>query len=225
MDGSAVEARWEDEYRNGRYAGEPPVSFVRDIALAVHRHRPPGDVGLYIGCGNGRNYVPLVDAGLDLVGIDVSATAIAQLARRRPDRASRLVHGDITALSSGSKFGTIVGIQVFQHGCEADAHAHIRAALDLLTPGGLFCVRVNAAGTQLEHGHTIVETNDVGGFTAVYEEGPKTGLHVHFFGRDELENLTSSLEPDTALRLDRTYRQAPAAGYWDQWEGIWLNAA
>lgn len=223
MGDSTVEARWEDEYRNGRYSGEPPVPFVRDIVLAVRRHRPPGDLGLYIGCGNGRNYVPLVEAGLDLVGIDVSATAITQLTRRRPDRASRLIHGDITALPSGSTFGTVVGIQVFQHGSEEESHAHIHAALDLLVPGGLFCIRVNAAGTQIEHKHTVVETNDAGGFTVVYEEGPKSGLHVHFFGRDELESLTSNLEPETPIRLDRTHRKPPSVGYWDQWQGIWLR--
>lgn len=27
--------------------------------------------GLYIGCGTRRDYLPLVDAGLDLVGLDI----------------------------------------------------------------------------------------------------------------------------------------------------------
>ena len=40
--------------------------------------------GLYIGCGNGRNYLPLVDAGLNLLGLDVSAEAIKRLSERRP---------------------------------------------------------------------------------------------------------------------------------------------
>jgi hypothetical protein len=33
--------------------------------------------GLYIGCGNGRNYIPLSEAGLDLTGLDISVTAIS----------------------------------------------------------------------------------------------------------------------------------------------------
>jgi hypothetical protein len=218
-----VAARWDDEYRKGRYVDERPVPFVGDIATAVRELRPADDVGIYIGCGNGRNYIPLVEAGLDLTGIDVSATAIRQLAERRPDRVSRLVHGDITALPAGSKFGTVIGIQVFQHGCEADAHAHIRAALELLVAGGLFCIRVNASGTQLEHAHTVTETNDAGGFTVVYDEGPKRGLEVHFFGRAELEGLLGDLDVVTPIRRDRTYR--PTTGHWDQWEGIWLNTA
>lgn len=198
------------------------MSFVRDIASAVRRYRPDDDLGLYIGCGNGRNYVPLIDAGLDLLGVDVSGAAIRQLAQRRPDRARRLIHGDIAVLPEGSSFGTVIGIQVFQHGSEAEAHAHIRAARGLLSADGLFCIRVNAAGTQLEHGHTVIERNEAGGFTVLYEHGPKSGLQVHFFGKSELAGLLRDLDAVVPLRVDRTHRQAPATGYWDQWEGIWL---
>jgi SAM-dependent methyltransferase len=220
-----VSDRWDEEYRGGRYVGDEPLAFVDAIAAAVYAHRPPGELGLYIGCGNGRNYIPLVARGLDLIGIDVSHVAITQLAQCAPARAGRLIHGDITALPAGSKFGTVIGIQVFQHGCEADAHAHIRGALDLLRPGGVFCVRVNAAGTQVEHAHTVVETNPAGGFTIEYQQGPKNGLLVHFFARSELERLLRDLDPVAPLSLDRTYRQPAARDYWDQWEGIWRSSA
>src|SRR5581483_11929548 len=168
-----VEERWDDEYRAGRYGGEPPVPFVRDIVEAARAHRSPTDLGLYIGCGNGRNYVPLVDAGLDLIGLDVSRTAIDQLASRLPRRKSRLIHGDVSALPRDSTFGTVIGIQVFQHGTEAEAQRHFRAALDLVMPGGLFCVRVNAVGTEIEYAHTVVAGSAGSGWTIVYDEGPK----------------------------------------------------
>ena len=42
-----------------RYTGEPPVAFIRDI-LAAAREAGVTD-GLYIGCGNGRDYLPLFD--------------------------------------------------------------------------------------------------------------------------------------------------------------------
>lgn len=218
---SNVASRWDDEYRAGRYQGEPPVSFVRDIIDAARLHRPPDDVGLYIGCGNGRNYGPLIDAGLDLVGIDISRNAVDQLVARLPDRASKLIHGDVAALPVGSKFGNVIGIQVFQHGTEEDSHSHLRAAVDLVAPGGLFCLRVNAVGTQIEYAHTLVEGNTLDGFTIRYDEGPKRGLAIHFFARDEVERLTERLVPIVPLRVQRTHRQPPATGYWDQWEGIW----
>ncbi len=110
---------------------------------------------------------------------------------------------------------------MFQHGRERDAHAHVRAALDLLLPDGLFCVRVNAVGTELEHAHKLVEQNAAGGVTVEYEAGPKQGLLIHFFARDELEHLVADLEPVVPLRLDRTLRTSPGHSHWDQWEGIW----
>jgi 2-polyprenyl-3-methyl-5-hydroxy-6-metoxy-1,4-benzoquinol methylase len=121
-----VAGRWDEEYRSGRYVREAPVAFVADIARAARRHRPAHDLRLYIGCGNGRNYIPLVEAGLDLVGLDVSAAAISQLAKLRPERASRLIHGDLGSLPTGSQFGTVVAIQVLQHGGEAEAHWQVR---------------------------------------------------------------------------------------------------
>jgi SAM-dependent methyltransferase len=194
---------------------------VQDIIDAVRIHRPPTDVGLYVGCGNGRNFVPLVAAGLDLVGIDVSGVALDQLKARLPDKAARLVHGDLSALPEPSAFGVVIGIQVFQHGTGPEARAHVRSALGLVAPGGLFCVRVNAVGTEIEYAHTVLTDGEGSGLTIRYDEGPKRGLAVHFFSRAELEGLTERLAPILPLRIDRTLRPRPSSGHWDQWEGIW----
>jgi hypothetical protein len=87
-------ASWDAEYAAGRYQDEPPVSFAFDVidaARSANLRR-----GLYVGCGNGRNLIPMSDAGLDLIGLDISAQAIAQLHRRRPDAAT-LIAGDLGA--------------------------------------------------------------------------------------------------------------------------------
>ena len=211
--------RWDAEYRAGRYAGEPPVPFVREILACVQRVGLPPGRGLYIGCGNGRNYLPLVAGGLELVGLDISSVALEQLADRAPGR--ELVHGTLDALPPRATFSIVVGIQVFQHGREAEAHEHVAAALRRLLPGGLFCMRVNAVGTDLEHAHRVVEQNNDGGFTVEYRSGPKKGLAVHFFAKAELSRLLSRCEPMLELRLDSTRREPPRAGSWLQWEGIW----
>lgn len=115
-------AAWDAEYAAGRYAGEEPVAFTSDI-LTVAR-RTGATRGLYVGCGNGRNYLPLVAGGLDLTGLDISAAAIAQLAAT-PDRRDLLIHGDLSSLPVEAAYPLIIGIQVFQHGDRATAHAHI----------------------------------------------------------------------------------------------------
>jgi Methyltransferase domain len=214
-------AAWDREYAVGRYQDEPPLPFVADILAAAAEQDLLGTPGLYIGCGNGRNYLPLVAGGLELVGIDISATAIAQLAERAPERRKYLVCGDLTALPSGVTYSLVIGIQVFQHGDRARSHEHMRAAQARLVPGGLFCVRVNAVDTDLEYAHDVVEREADGGFTVRYRDGPKRGLDIHFFGGAELNALFNGYEAVLAPRLGRTWRTPRTRGQWSQWEGIW----
>jgi predicted TPR repeat methyltransferase len=212
---------WDVEYGAGRYRDEPPVAFTADILAAAREHDLIGRTGLYVGCGNGRNYLPLLAAGLDLTGLDISATAIAQLAERAPERGRRLIHGDLSALPKGERYPLVIGIQVFQHGDRAGAHAHIRAAQARLAPGGLFCLRVNAVSTDLDHAHDVIERHADGGFTVRYLAGPKRGLLIHFFAESELDALFAGYDLVRAPRLSRTWRVPHERGQWSQWEAIY----
>jgi hypothetical protein len=216
-----VAASWDAEYSAGRYTGAEPLPFVRDILACAGRFDLPAEPGLYIGCGNGRNYLPLLDGCLDLVGLDVSAVALSQLTARAAAVAPRLVHGDLSALPAGEAFSVVVGIQVFQHGDEAEAQAHVVEAAVRVLPGGLFCLRVNAAATDVDLRLRVLERNADGGFSVEYLEGPKAGLTVHFFAEAELARLLDAFEPVLAPRLDTTRRVPPRSGGWSQWEGIW----
>jgi SAM-dependent methyltransferase len=137
VDDTAVRA-WDAEYASGRYEGESPVRLVDDIVAAAKNVGT--DSGLYIGCGNGRNYIPLTEAGLDLIGLDISATAISQLASQLPGQRDRLITGDLTTLPAGRQFPLVVAIQVMQHGMRAQAHDLLADALAVVSPGGLFTV-------------------------------------------------------------------------------------
>jgi len=214
--------RWDEEYRRGRYAAEPPVAFVTTI-LDVLAARPAlrERDGLYVGCGNGRNFLPLVDAGLSLIGLDVSPEALRQLAARRPDQAARLRHGDFLAFTPPAPVAYVVAIQVLQHGHRADAERAFARVAALLAPGGLFFLRVNSASTEVSLRHAVVETTG-DGFTVEYQEGPKQGLAVHFYGRCELAALTAGAfrplrEPTEAF----TQRTPPQRGSWAQWEVVY----
>ena len=216
-------AAWDAEYAGGRYLGEPPVPFIRDILSAARAC--DARAGLYIGCGNGRNFLPLVEGGLDLTGLDISATAIQQLAGRAPGHRDRLVQGDLTALPAGAVYPLVIGIQVFQHGDRAAAWANVRAAQERTAAGGLFCLRVNAEGTDVWPAHEVTERHRDGGFTVRYLAGPKRGLHVHFFSAAEMGTLFSpGFEAVMPLRLRSVRRTLPAPGQWSQWEAIWRKA-
>jgi SAM-dependent methyltransferase len=217
-------AAWDAEYARGRYVGEQPIAFTRDILTAARQAHATR--GLYIGCGNGRNYLPLVAGGLDLIGLDISVAAIAQLTAQAPRRRSRLIHGDLRALPAGATYPLVIGIQVFQHGDRAASHAHIRAAQRRVRPGGLFCLRVNATVTDVWPRHEVTEHHADGGFTVRYLAGPKQGLLIHFFAEAELGQLfTPGFTPILPLRLQHTRRDPPQPGQWSQWEAIWRKSA
>ena len=68
----------------------------------------------------------------------------------------------------------------------------------------------------------MVEQNRFGGFTIRYEEGPKEGLRVHFYAREELLDLTRHwFRPLAGPREDVMHRAPPKTGSWAQWEAVW----
>jgi hypothetical protein len=215
--------RWDDEYRRGRYADEPPLPFVDTILELVRRHRPARDgTGLYVGCGNGRNYVPLVDAGLDLQGLDLSGEALAQLASRRPDLGPRLHVADFREFEPPAPLAYVIAIQVFQHGTRGEVGSYFARVAALLAPIGLFFLRVNSAATQVTRPHTVVEHGEDGSFSVRYREGPKAGMAIHFYARAELEALTRE-RFDTLVepREEIIHRAPPERGFWAQWEAVY----
>ena len=215
--------RWDEEYRRGRYAGEAPLPFVRTIVEVLRRDGLVGAApGLYVGCGNGRNYLPLVDAGLSLYGLDVSAEALRQLAARRAGLAGRLLQGDFQDVEPPGRLDYLVAIQVFQHGTLADGVRFFDRVAALLGPGGLFFLRVNSASTQIVRRHAVLEQGEHGGFSVQYREGPKDGMAIHFYTRAELDALTRArfvtvVEP----REDIIHRAPPEHGFWAQWEAVY----
>ena len=101
-------------------------------------------------------------------------------------------------------------------------HAHIRAAQARVAGGGLFCVRVNATGTDIWPEHEVTERHPDGGLTVRYLAGPKRHLLIHFFSAAELGALFGSgFEPVVQLRPQHTWRATPEPGRWTQWEAIW----
>ena len=215
---------WDAEYLSGRYAGEPPVEFVAEIrAELAKRPRIRDSRGLYAGCGNGRNFVKLAMSGLDLVGLDVSAVGLKQIADREPALAGGLVHGDF--LDHAGRFGYIISIQSFQHGGAARVAKYFCKAASMLDADGILFVRINAADTEVARAHHATE-RDADGFTVVYGEGPKRGLAIRFLSRTGLERLVYG----AGLRMARDPKMVTAAradgrGSWSQWEMVAIRPA
>lgn len=90
------------------------------------------------GCGIGHDVVLLAEAGLDAVGVDLSATAVQRARAGHPGHASRFVLGDLFALPA-EWTGSFE--YVFEHTCLCALPPELRAAYAetvgrLLKPGG-----------------------------------------------------------------------------------------
>ena len=72
-------------HRDAASAAEEIAQLSRTLDLFA-----PGRRALDLGCGNGRHAVALIERGVDLIGLDLSAPLLDQ-ARRRPGLDGRLV--------------------------------------------------------------------------------------------------------------------------------------
>jgi ubiquinone/menaquinone biosynthesis C-methylase UbiE len=127
------------DWENARTVARRDIAFWKRLAAAQR-----GPV-LELGCGTGRIALPLVKAGIPLVGIDRSEPMLAR-ARQRLKRAgladrALLVRGDIRTLPFGSRrpFGLVMApygmLQSLTR--ESDLRETLASIARVLGPGGL----------------------------------------------------------------------------------------
>lgn len=211
---------WNEEYQKGKYDGEGPIPFVDTIVNTVDQENLREGIGLYVGCGNGRNYVPMLEKGLDVVGLDVSLNGLRQIKERYAT--SKLVESGYLDYHPEKPFDYVISIQVFQHGNLEAAKKYFSKTSELLAPGGLFFLRVNSINTDIFFEHSEDRETNEGGLTVTYNDGPKDSLDVHFFSEQELDRLTQDdFDVVTPLKEVVIERTSPQKGQWTQWEGIY----
>lgn len=206
---------WDRAYRQGKYDQEGAIPLVQDIIDTVSERGLIDKLGFYPGCGNGRNFAPLFDAGLDMEGNDISPVAIDQLKQRRPN--AKVTVGDFLTHEAKAPYAYLLSIQLFQHGDRKTVQQLFDKAYELLQSGGLFVLRVNSIHTQIVQKYDTVERSPEGGFTVQYHTGQKTGLHVHFYSAEELHNLTRN-QYKVVLPLREEFMPRDDGTYWVQWE-------
>lgn len=214
---------WDAEYDKGRWAEAKPIGFTAEIVEAAHRAGLTE--GLYVGCGNGRNYRPLIEGGLDLIGLDVSPVAIRQLGERMPERRDRLITGDLSALPPGRTYPVVVAIQVLHHGDRDQATELLRDTVARVAAGGMLAIGIETVGTDVFEPHDVLERADDGSYTVRYHGGDG-GMVTHFrtIRGVHLELAAAGLVPETLLQPRSAWRTPPDRGQTLELEGIYRRA-
>lgn len=222
-DSAKVQDSWNTVYLPGnKYKDEPPVPFIKTIIETLKNENLFNGKGLYIGCGNGRNYIPLVEKGLDIIGLDISDVALKQIANRVPHLKEKLIQSSFVDYKVTQLFDYIIVIQVFQHGNYDEVVNNFQKVADLLKPGGLFFFRNRASDTLTSEKYEVIEKTSYGGFTVEYLTGSKKGFEVHFLSEGEINELSKiGLIPIIPPYKIRTHRKFPESGDMVHWEGVW----
>ncbi len=211
---------WDAEFSKGRYVESAPIGFVDEIVAAAFAAGI--DHGLYVGCGNGRNYRPLVAAGLDLIGLDVSPVAIQQLTARMPERASRLVTGDLSALPAGETYPLVVAIQVLHHGDREQSHRLLADTVARVGPGGMLAIGIETVGTDVYERHEVLERAEDGSYTIRYlESSGELVTHFRTVRGVHLELAAAGLVPQMLMQPRSAWRTPPERGQTLELEGIY----
>lgn len=139
---AAVRAAYEDPAQVGVFAALVDEGLTRFEAALVSRAFAPGQRILDIGCGGGREAIPLARAGVSLVAMDVSVAMVSAAAVRAAHDGVRLgaVAGNAAALPFRPE--TFDGVamlgQVIAHIPGRDGRiGALRAAWHALRPGGM----------------------------------------------------------------------------------------
>jgi SAM-dependent methyltransferase len=102
----------------------------------------PGPV-LEIGCANGAVLEGLYEQGIPFVGVDISRMALGLASERvKP----HICLGDLLQVDVGEGFGTVFGLDIFEHLNPNRLAKYLSRVASLLTPGGMLFANIPAFG-------------------------------------------------------------------------------
>ena len=101
--------------RLARFYDLQHAELTADLVFYVHFARQANGAVLDAGCGTGRLLLPLVGAGIDVTGVDLSP-AMLSLARRKLGDQVALIEGDMRSVTLPRRFALIIiSINTFMH--------------------------------------------------------------------------------------------------------------
>jgi SAM-dependent methyltransferase len=200
---------WEKEYRNPKFlsnSDEPQLDFKHFIKwLRKNQHVDlDGLRVLDLGSGTGKNSLFLAERGSDVVGIELSKTAV-QMAKKRAEERELDVHfqtGDIgtTIPYEDASFDLILDVVSSNSLNEAERRVYLKEMKRLLMPDGHVFVKALCKDGD-KHASNLIEK-----FPGKEKDTyvmPGTGITERVWSQEDIESLYG--EQFKILHLERKH--------------------
>jgi len=173
---------WEQIHRNKEWSSKDPFFRFFEVVNSFKEHGCERILDL--GCGNGRHLIQLLKEGFDVIGLDISLSALLLVKEWAQEEKlkSKVINADMrTAFPLGDGvFDGVFSTQVIHHARIADIRRTIGEILRVLRTGGLTFITVSA---RVDKGirHQSIEAG-----TYIPLSGSEKGLPHHIFNEEEI---------------------------------------
>ncbi len=178
---------WDRAHENKWGSGKAPEQWVMHFVRG-HRDEIDGSI-LDLGCGDGRQLVPLRLEGLNVVGFDISETGLKDTRRklRELGLGTELDRGEMhePLPYEDEQFGGAISIQVVSHNRWPEIEKTFAEVERVLKKGSYFAWKARSTEYWCEPREQVEDY----GYTAQDTEGKKKGVDQHYFSRDEIDEL------------------------------------
>ncbi len=125
--------------------------LTADLIFYSHLARQVDGPVLEVGCGSGRLLLPLLEAGIEVDGVDTSPAMLALTRRKVGDRVT-LIEDDMRTVTPPNRYALIIiSINTFMHlQTTSDQLAALTNLIRYLTPHGQLVIDL-PAGDELAH--------------------------------------------------------------------------
>lgn len=142
---------------------------------------------LYIGVGDGRNFLRLADSGLDICGCDASGVAVDRFLSDHPSLRDRLHHRKLAEMARDrSRFDVVIASRVLVRPDMDGSRADLSAIRSVLRPEGRLFAEWTAAGTDPWPGWGSATLDARGNLRLDYPSERVQKIYLSFLGCVEL---------------------------------------
>jgi len=210
---------WDDRIRSGDLKG-PNSRDKYLVEFIKQRREEMGKQLLDIGCGTGRNYIPLVEEGFDVTGLDISPVGLQILKEQLEEKrlSAKLVMGKSSELPFDSdSFDFVLAHGSLHFGTWNEIENNFAEVWRVMRPKRYFLFEVRSRNDATK----ITQRMDDKGYTAI----DFTGLLMHFFTKEELLELAKENRFDIAMGpIENSRPRRPPMGDKFQWYVVFRKA-